>query len=75
MYDIVHAGSMEGRNKMTWRSLMRELSRMSDNKLDGQAMIYCSESGEVIEIKRLTTINGDMAEEFDLVECDPIGLA
>jgi hypothetical protein len=38
-------------------------------------MIYRSENGEVIEIKRLTTIDGDMAEEFDLVDGDPIGLA
>jgi len=54
---------------------------MSDNKLDGQAMIYrpSREFGageaEVIAIKSLTTIDGDMAEEFDLVDGDPIGLA
>lgn len=65
---------------MTWRSLMRELSRMSDNKLDGWVMIYCPSdsfgTGEskVIEIKRLTVIDGDMAEEFDLIDGDPIML-
>lgn len=48
---------------------------MSDNKLDGQAMIFRSDEREVIEIKRLTTIDGGMAEEFDLVDGDPIGLS
>jgi hypothetical protein len=63
---------------MTWRGLIRELSKLSDNKLDGQAMIYCPSDGfgtgesKVIEIKRLTTIDGDIAEEFDLVEDDPL---
>lgn len=66
---------------MTWRSLMRELNRMSDSRLNGQAIIYRPSNGfgtgeaEVIEIKQLAVINGDMAEEFDLVEDDPIGIA
>lgn len=54
---------------------------MSDNKLDGWVMIYCPSdsfgTGEskVIEIKRLTVIDGDMAEEFDLVDGDLIMLS
>lgn len=53
---------------------------MSDNKLDSRAMIYCpfSEFGageaKVLEIKWLTTIDGDMTDEFDLVAGDLIML-
>lgn len=48
---------------------------MSDNKLDGQALIYHSDGQRLIAVKRLSTIDDDMAEEFDLVADDPIGLA
>jgi hypothetical protein len=66
---------------MTWRQVIRELSKLPDNKLDGEALLYhgSEEFGagesEVIKIRRLTTIDGDLAEEFDLVDGDPLLIA
>lgn len=63
---------------MTWRQVRAYLQNMQESKLNGEALVYlpgdASSLGEpkILELSRFTTIDGDLAEEFDLVEDDPL---
>jgi hypothetical protein len=62
---------------MTWRDVLRGLQNMGNSKLDSEALLYLpaafyKDKGEIVAFSRFTTIDGDVAEEHDCTEGDPI---
>lgn len=62
----------------TWRQILKSLQ--DSTRLDGEALAYLpasqdgSEPAKVFEIILMDTVDGDLAEEYNFVQDDPLAV-